>query len=59
MQVRLYTSTFTETVSLPVLERLMTKRVRKVLWIVDPPSVHCGSQVQQWLQECRRLASWP
>lgn len=47
----LYTSKLTEAVFLTFLKRLVTKRERKLFWIVDRHPVHRGQQVQQWLAQ--------
>jgi transposase len=49
----LYTSKLSEIVFLTFLKRLVAKRKRKLVWIVDRHPVHRGQQVKQWLAEHR------
>ena len=46
----LYTQKLTAQVFIPFLERLIAKRTRKLIWIVDRHPVHRSVAVQQWLQ---------
>lgn len=45
----LYTSKLTAQVFIVFLERLIAKRERKLMWIVDRHPVHRSDAVQQWL----------
>lgn len=47
----LYTQKLTSQVFILFLERLIAKRERKLLWIVDRHPVHRSAVVQQWLHE--------
>lgn len=47
----LYTQKLTAQVFILFLERLIAKRTRKLIWIVDRHPVHRSVTVQQWLQE--------
>jgi transposase len=47
----LYTCTFTATVLIEFLERLIKTRSTKVFWIVDRHPVHRQPKVQQWLAQ--------
>jgi len=47
----LYTQKLTAQVFITFLERLIHKRTRKLMWIVDRHPVHRCGAVQQWLQE--------
>ena len=47
----LYTQKLTASVFIRFLERLIAKRERKLLWIVDRHPVHRSAVVQQWLHE--------
>lgn len=47
----LYTSKLTAQVFIRFLERLIAKRERKLMWIVDRHPVHRSDAVRQWLQE--------
>jgi len=46
----LYTQKLTAQVFILFLERLIAKRTRKLIWIVDRHPVHRSAAVQQWLQ---------
>ncbi len=47
----LYTQKLTAQVFITFLERLIAKRTRKLMWIVDRHPVHRSNAVQQWLHE--------
>lgn len=47
----LYTQKLTAQVFITFLERLIAKRTRKLIWIVDRHPVHRSEAVQQWLHE--------
>lgn len=47
----LYTQTLSAQVFIAFLKRLIQKRQRKLLWIVDRHPVHRSGAVQQWLAE--------
>lgn len=47
----LYTSKLSAQVFIVFLERLIAKRNRKLIWIVDRHPVHRSGAVRQWLQE--------
>ena len=47
----LYTRKLTAQVFILFLERLIAKRTRKLMWIVDRHPVHCSEAVRHWLQE--------
>ena len=47
----LYTQKLTAQVFITFLERLIAKRERKLMWIVDRHPVHRSDAVGQWLQE--------
>ena len=47
----LYTQKLTAYVFITFLERLIAKRERKLMWIVDRHPVHRADAVKQWLQE--------
>lgn len=47
----LYTQKLTAQVFITFLERLIAKRTRKLMWIVDRHPVHRSTTVQQWLHE--------
>lgn len=47
----LYTQKLTTQVFITFLERLIAKRTRKLMWIVDRHPVHRSNAVQQWLHE--------
>jgi transposase len=47
----LYTQKLTAQVFIRFLERLIAKRERKLMWIIDRHPVHRSNAVQQWLQE--------
>ena len=47
----LYTRKLTAQVFILFLERLIAKRTRKLIWIVDRHPVHRSTAVQQWLLE--------
>jgi transposase len=47
----LYTRNLTAQVLLTFLERLIAKRTRKLMWIVDRHPVHRSDTVQQWLHQ--------
>jgi transposase len=49
----LYTQKLTAQVFITFLERLIAKRTRKLMWIVDRHPVHRSTTVQQWLHEHR------
>lgn len=49
----LYTCKLTAQVFILFLERLIAKRERKLMWIVDRHPVHRSNAVQHWLQEHR------
>lgn len=49
----LYTQKLTAQVFITFLERLIAKRTRKLMWIVDRHPVHRSNAVHQWLQEHR------
>jgi transposase len=49
----LYTQKLTAQVFITFLERLIAKRARKLMWIVDRHPVHRSEAVRQWLQEHR------
>ena len=49
----LYTQKLTAQVFIAFLERLIAKRTRKLMWIVDRHPVHRSNAVHQWLQEHR------
>ena len=49
----LYTQKLTSQVFIPFLERLIAKRTRKLMWIVDRHPVHRSEAVQQWLLQHR------
>lgn len=51
----LYTQKLTSLVFILFLERLIAKRRRKVMWIVDRHPVHRSQAVKQWLQEHRQV----
>lgn len=47
----LYTQKLTAQVFVTFLERLIAKRTRKLMWIVDRHPVHRAQAVQQWLHQ--------
>jgi transposase len=47
----LYTQKLTAQVFITFLERLMTRRTRKLMWIVDRHPVHRSQLVRQWLEQ--------
>ena len=47
----LYTQKLTAQVFVTFLERLIAKRTRKLVWIVDRHPVHRSAAVQQWLHQ--------
>jgi transposase len=47
----LYTQKLTAQVLILFLNRLIAKRTRKLIWIVDRHPVHRSGAVQQWLRE--------
>ena len=47
----LYSQTLTAQVLITFLKRLIARRTRKLLWIVDRHPVHRSEAVQQWLYE--------
>lgn len=49
----LYTQKLTAQVFITFLERLIAKRTRKLMWIVDRHPVHRSNAVHQWLQDHR------
>lgn len=49
----LYTQKLTAQVFITFLERLIVKRTRRLIWIVDRHPVHRSNAVQQWLHEHR------
>ena len=49
----LYTQKLTAQVFITFLERLIAKRTRKLMWIVDRHPVHRSNAVHQWLQKHR------
>ena len=49
----LYTQKLTAQVFITFLERLIARRERKLIWIVDRHPVHRSDAVHQWLQEHR------
>lgn len=49
----LYTQKLTAQVFIHFLERLIAKRTRKLMWIVDRHPVHRSDAVRQWLHEHR------
>ena len=53
----LYTQKLTNDVFLIFLNRLIAKRTRKLLWIVDRHPVHRSRAVKQWLAEHRDTTS--
>ncbi len=50
----LYTQKLTAQVFIVFLERLITHRVRKLIWIVDRHPVHRCGAVQAWLEQHRQ-----
>ena len=50
----LYTQKLTAQVFILFLERLLAKRTRKLIWIVDRHPVHRSRTLQQWLDEHRQ-----
>ena len=50
----LYTQNLTAQVFILFLERLIAKRTRKLIWIVDRHPVHRSQAVQQWLVQQRQ-----
>lgn len=52
----LYTQKLTAQLFILFLERLISKRTRKLMWIVDRHPVHRSQAVQQWLaQHCQAI----
>jgi transposase len=51
----LYTQKLTALVFILFLERLISKRTRKLMWIVDRHPVHRSQAVQQWLVQHRQV----
>lgn len=51
----LYTQKLTAQVFITFLKRLIAKRERKLMWIVDRHPVHRCDAVQQWLQEHQQI----
>lgn len=51
----LYTQKLTSLVFILFLERLIAKRTRKLMWIVDRHPVHRSQAVQQWLAQHRQV----
>jgi transposase len=49
----LYTQKLTAEVFIVFLERLIAKRVRKLIWIVDRHPVHRSGAVQKWIEKHR------
>ncbi len=49
----LYTQKLTAQVFITFLERLIAKRTRKLIWIVDRHPVHRSQAVKQWLEQHR------
>ena len=49
----LYTQKLTAQVLIAFMNRLIAKRTRKLMWIVDRHPVHRSHAVQEWLQEHR------
>jgi transposase len=49
----LYTQKLTAQVLIAFMNRLIAKRTRKLMWIVDRHPVHRSNAVQEWLQEHR------
>jgi len=51
VRFRLYTQKLTAQVFIIFLERLIAKRTRKLMWIVDRHPVHRSDAVRQWLHD--------
>ena len=51
VRFRLYTQKLTAQVFIIFLERLIVKRTRKLMWIVDRHPVHRSDAVRQWLYD--------
>lgn len=51
LRFMLYTQKLTAQVFVTFLERLIAKRTRKLMWIVDRHPVHRARAVQQWLHQ--------